>query len=128
MLLMLAVVLIGHAILDQLAIAWDDLHYGRPRTFQIDAYVGHEPGTEPSHFIVLNLHGHVEIIELAGGDPAHTRIYAGPQLYGPGADLIPVTIAFSDPAHTHHPDLVLVFQQTHIIFYNRHGTFQSNAP
>ncbi len=33
---------------------WDDLHYGRPRTFQIDAVVGQNdsPGN-PSHFIAV---------------------------------------------------------------------------
>src|SRR5260370_26495196 len=36
----------------------DDLRYGRPRTFQIDAYVGHNeaPGM-PSHVVAVNLHG-----------------------------------------------------------------------
>jgi hypothetical protein len=29
----------------------DDLHYGMPRTTQVDAYVGHEAGKTPSHFI-----------------------------------------------------------------------------
>ena len=48
---------------------WDDLHYGRPRTFQIDAMVGHNdsPGN-PSHFIALNLNGRLEVIEFPGGD------------------------------------------------------------
>src|SRR5579863_4317604 len=33
----------------------DDLRYGYPRTFQIDAYVGHnESAGTPSHFIALN--------------------------------------------------------------------------
>src|SRR5260370_15981753 len=41
------------------AIAWwnttmDDLHYGRPRTFQLDAVVGHNDSAQnPSHFIAL---------------------------------------------------------------------------
>ncbi len=33
---------------------WDDLHYGRPRTFQIDAAVGQNDSTaNPSHFIAV---------------------------------------------------------------------------
>ena len=57
-----------------LAVSWgsttlNDLHYGRPRTFQIDALVGHnEAGGTPSHFIALNLNGRIEVIEFPGGD------------------------------------------------------------
>jgi hypothetical protein len=33
-------------------ITWDDIHYGRPRTFQVDAIVGHnDSSSNPSHFI-----------------------------------------------------------------------------
>src|SRR6266487_834509 len=39
----------------------DDWQYGRPRTFQINANVGHGTGSTPtSHFIALNLNGHIE--------------------------------------------------------------------
>src|SRR5216683_1369665 len=35
---------------------WNDLHYGRPRTFQIDALVEHnDSSSNPSHFIALGL-------------------------------------------------------------------------
>jgi hypothetical protein len=70
----------------------DDVHYGYPRTSHLDAVVGH--GDSPSnrtHFIFINLHGHIQVIEIPGGDPAHTRIYTGPTLYGDGQDRIPVT-------------------------------------
>ncbi len=33
---------------------WDDIHYGRPRTFQIDAVVGqNDSASNPSHFIAV---------------------------------------------------------------------------
>lgn len=102
----------------------DDLHYGRPRTFQMDAFVGHEMGTVPSHFIALNLHGHIEIIELPGGDATHAKIYIGPQIYGPGADLVPVTLRFVDPSQSHHPDMLVLFQGDQIVFHNVEGGFQ----
>ena len=58
---------------------WDDLHYGRPRTFQIDAIVGHtDSSSNPSHFIALNLNGRIEVIEFPGGDASKARIYIGP--------------------------------------------------
>ena len=107
----------------------DDLHYGRPRTFQIDAYVGHNeaPGM-PSHFIALNLHGRIEIIELPGGDATHARIYLGPQLYGPSADLVPVTLSFQDVNGDHLPDMIVHFQDTQVVFMNEAGGFRPARP
>jgi len=97
----------------------DDLHYGRPRTFQIDAFVGHnESAGIPSHFVALNLHGRLEVIELPGGDPTRAGIYLGPQLYGPNADLVPVTLSFKDVNGDHRLDLILHFQGTQVVFLN----------
>ena len=57
----------------------DDIHYGRPRTFQIDQFVGHnESSGIPSHFLAINLRGHLEIMEFPGGDASHARIFLGP--------------------------------------------------
>jgi hypothetical protein len=128
MILMLLIVVAGSLLLGWVQTTWDDLHYGRPRTFQTDAFVGHESGTIPSHFIALNLHGQVEIIELPGGDAAHARMYVGPHIYGPGADLVPVTLRFVDPAHTHHPEMLILFQNTQVIFLNVQGTFRPATP
>ena len=107
----------------------DDLHYGRPRMFQIDAYVGHgeSPGN-PSHFIALNLHGRIEIIEFPGGDATHARIYLGPQLYGPGADLTPVTLSFQDVNGDHLSDMIVHFQGTQVVFINEAGGFRPARP
>ena len=122
---LLAVVI---AVSNWVSTTLDDLHYGRPRTFQIDAYVGHNeaPGM-PSHFIALNLHGRLEVIELPGGDPTHARIYLGPQLYGPNADLVPVTLSFKDVNGDHRPEMILHFQGTQVIFLNNGSGFQSAA-
>ncbi len=125
MLVALAAVLLGQLVVGWMTVARDDWHYGRPRTFQCDAVVGHaDSPAQPSHFIALNLRGHIEVIELPGGDPSRTRIYQGPQIYGPGADLVPVTLQFSDPGHTHHPDMFVLFQGTQVVFHNRDGTFR----
>src|SRR5690349_12145390 len=73
MLVALAAVLLGQLVVGWMTTTWDDWHYGRPRTFQCDAVVGHSDSpAQPSHFIALNLHGHIEVIELPGGDPSHT--------------------------------------------------------
>jgi hypothetical protein len=116
------------------AVTWvqitlDDLHYGYPRTFQTDAWVGHNEQTgTPSHFVALNLHSHIEVIEIAGGDPAHTRMYSGPQLYGEGSDLAPVILRFLDVNGDHKPDMIVSFQDTHLIYINDQGSFRPMLP
>ena len=107
----------------------NDLRYGRPRTFQIDAYVGHNeaPGM-PSHFLAVNLHGRIEIIELPGGDASHARIYISPQLYGSDADLIPVTLSFIDVNSDQKPDMFINFQGTRVVFINDQGEFRPLRP
>lgn len=108
---------------------WDDIHYGRPRTFQVDAVVGHNDSpTSPSHFIAINLNGRIEVIEFPGGDASKARIYIGPQLYGPGEDLIPVTLSFVDVNGNHVPDMLIHFQSSHIIYINDQGSFRPAHP
>lgn len=97
----------------------DDLHYGRPRTSQLDVVVGHnDSAANPTHLIFLNLSRHVEIIELPGGDPSHAHIYTGPVLFGDGQDLTPVTGEVRDVNGDGKPDLVLHIQDQQIIFLN----------
>lgn len=116
------------------ALSWgsttlDDIHYGRPRTFQIDAFVGHnESAGMPSHFIAINLNGRIEIIEFPGGDGSKARIYLGPQLYGTGADLIPVTLSFVDVNGDHQRDMIIHFQSSRIVFINDQGGFRPLRP
>ena len=57
MMVALAAVLLGQLLLGWFSITWDDIHYGTPRTYQTDAFVGHEAAQTASHFIALNLHG-----------------------------------------------------------------------
>lgn len=102
------------------------IHYGYPRTFQMDAVVGHDDSTRnPSHFIATNLHGHIEIIEFPGGDGSQTRTYSGPQLFGPDADTAPVTLKFADVNGDHRPDMLIFFQSSWIVFINDPGGFRS---
>ena len=74
-----------------------DAAYGFPRTYQVDAVVGHDDSANhPTHFIFLNLKGRVVIIELPGGNVAHARIYNGPAIIGANPDQTPVTAEFQD--------------------------------
>ena len=129
MLAMLALIALLSMVTNWFATSLNDLRYGRPRTFQIDAYVGHSesPGM-PSHFLAINLHGRIEIIELPGGDASHARIYIGPQLYGSDADLIPVTLSFIDVNGDHKPDMIINFQGTQVVFINDQGGFRPLHP
>lgn len=103
----------------------DDLHYGRPRTFQMDAVVGHNDSrSNPTHFIFLNLHRHIEIIEIPGGDAAHTRLFTGPILFGDGQDLTPVTGEIKDVNGDKKPDLIVHIQNQQMIFLNDGTTFR----
>jgi hypothetical protein len=109
----------------------DDIHYGRPRTYQIDAVVGHgDSAANPTHFIFLNLHRHVEIIEIDGGNPAHTHIYVGPVLFGDGQDLTPITGEIRDVNGDGKPDLIVHIQDQEIVYLNNGTIFvpQSTNP
>jgi len=107
------------------SVTMDDIHYGRPRTSQMDYYVGHnESAGNPSHFIALNLHSHIEVIEFPGGDASHARIFMGPQLFTPNSDLVVVTLHFVDVNGDDKPDMVVNFQGTQVVFINDQGTFR----
>ena len=99
----------------------DDIHYGRPRTTNVDRFVGHEVGKTPSHFTALNLNGQVYIIEIPGGQADHSHLLVGPHLYGPGADLAPVTLSFV--GDTHHPDLLIHINTMEVRFRNTGTTY-----
>lgn len=113
----------------QMVLAWgttayNDLRFGRPRTFQIDAVVGHNDSTAtPSHFVAFNLRGHIQILELPGGDASHARMIVGPTLSGDGADLVPVTLQFVDRQGNHHPDMLIHSGAIELWLKNQNGTF-----
>jgi hypothetical protein len=103
--------------------------YGYPRTYQIDAVVGHQDSvSSPSHFLALNFHGQIQVIEFPGGDATHARIFFGPQLLGPDSDLGPVTLRFVDLNGDGKPDMVIEVQGNQIVFLNDHGSFRPLRP
>ena len=107
----------------------NDMQYGRPRTFQLDAVVGHDDSpSNPTHFIFINLNRHVTIIELPGGDAAHARIYQGPILFGDGQDLTPVTGEIRDVNGDGRPDLIVHIQDEQIVFLNTGTEFLQQQP
>ena len=123
------VMVMGWVVFTAVASWWqttqDDWHYGRPRTFQTNAIVGHNDSlTNPSHFIALNLNRHVEIIEFPGGDGTKARIFIGPTLIGDGQDLAPVTLTFKDVNADGKLDMIINIQDSHFVFINDNGTFR----
>ncbi len=101
----------------------DTIHYGYPRTSHLDAQVGHkDDANHPTHFIFLNLHCNIQIIEIQGGDPARTRIFNGPTLYGPGCDTVPVWGEIKTEQGKRN--LIVHIQDQQIEFVNDGQTFQ----
>jgi len=122
------IMIIGWLTFSALSSWWqvtqDDWHYGRPRTYQTDAVVGHnDSSTSPSHFIAMNLNRHVVVIEIPGGDSSKSKIYNGPMLIGPGQDLTPVTLTFKDVNGDGKLDMNVNVKDTHFVFLNSNGTF-----
>ncbi len=126
MVLAVMVVAVGQLLVGWIGNTWNEWHYGYPRIYQVDAVVGQgDSAARPSHFLALNLKGQIEIIELPGGDASHAKIYLGPRLYGPNADLVPVTLQFVDSRHNHQPDMVVMFQGQQAVFRNAQGSFHT---
>lgn len=119
----LFVMIVGWLLLSALGSWWqtqqEDWHYGRPRTYQIDAVVGHgDSPAHPSHFIAMNLNRHILVIEIAADDPTKSVIYLGPTLLGNGQELVPVTVSFEVGSKPGKPDMYLHIADQTIVFLN----------
>lgn len=120
--LVLIVVLLNLILTPLLAwgrIKLDDLRYGRPRTMQTTAFVGHnETNGQPSHFVAMNLERRVVILQLPGGDASKTRTITGPYLFGAGEDLTPVLLRFEDANGDKRLDMLVNVKQEEMIYIN----------
>jgi hypothetical protein len=129
MLLMAALFLMMNSLSSWWQIHQEDVTYGRPRTYQVNAVVGHNDSpSNPSHFIFLNLNRHVVIIEMPGGDTAHARIYSGPTLFGNGQDLTPVTGEFKDVNGDGKLDMIVHIQDQVLVYINNGTQFVPQQP
>jgi hypothetical protein len=120
----------GWVILSYLNAWWqvkqDDWQFGRPRTYQIDAIVGHlDSAANPSHFVVMNLRGHIVVLEFPGGDITKVQVYPGPLVDGRENDLTPVTIAFKDVNGDGKPDMIVSTPMTRFVLINDKDTFRA---
>lgn len=102
---------------------YNDLLYGNPRIFQTDYVVGHnkDSQTRPSHFMALNLHGQVIIVELPAGDPTKSIDYVGPSLVAVGDEKIPITLSFGPVNNDKKVDMIVHIQDK-VIYFCNNGT------
>lgn len=116
------------------AVSWmqekqHDVTYGRPRTYQIDAVVGHnDSSTTPSHFIAINLNRHIEVIEIPGQDTSKMKVYNITTLFGDGEDLTPVTLSFRDVNGDGKVDMLIHIEQQTLVLINDNNTFRPAKP
>jgi hypothetical protein len=129
MLLMLLLVFGVNAFTSWLHFEQNNLTYGTPRTYQFNAVVGHNDSpNNPTHFMIINLNRHIEIVEFPGGDTTHARIYTGPVLLGDGENLTPVTATVKDVNGDGKPDLILHIQDQVVVFINTGTEFRPLQP
>ncbi len=110
-------------------VAWgqvrlDDLRYGRPRTFHLEAPL---PGGM-THFVAMNLDRQIVVLEISGSDLATIRTHSGPYLFGTGEDLTPVHMRMEDVNHDHAADLVLQVKNEEVVYLNRGSEFSLMTP
>jgi hypothetical protein len=122
---MLAIYVLVSAIVSWGSVRIDDMRYGRPRTTQLSAVVGHEGDTgQATHFIAMNLNRQVVVLELPGGDASQVRSLPGPYLFGAGEDLTPVAMSLQDVDGDGQADLLLDVRSERIVYLNKDGSFR----
>lgn len=106
----------------------DQFQYGFPRTYQVDANVGHGTKQYPdTHFIALNNRGYVEVIEIPEGVPDRSH---PPQMYlvarpdNATADQAPATLTFEDVLGNGKMDMIVHCNGNEVILYNDGSTFK----
>ncbi len=119
----------GVQVVDWGTNALNTLRYGSPRIFQIDAVVGNgDNASHPSHFLAINLHGQVSIIEFPAGNAAKALVLASTTISGPNANQIVPTLQFIDLAHNGQPDLLVNIGGVESLLVNDQGNFQVPTP
>ena len=109
----------GHAL-------YNDWAYGTTtRTSHLEAVVGdHDSVTSPTHFIALNLHGTIDVIELPGGDVTHAKVFPGPRLLWTNANEAVVTLEAKDVNGDNKPDIIVHVQgDTDLLFRQTNANF-----
>jgi hypothetical protein len=129
MIALLALYVVVSTVVQWAQVKMDDFQYGRPRTSQMDAYVGHsEAEGTPSHFVAMNLNRRVTILQLPGGDSTKATAIVGPYLFGQGEDLTPVQMNVQDVNADGKPDLVVSVKSEQLLYLNDGASFRMATP
>jgi hypothetical protein len=103
----------------------DDLKYGRPRTSQLTANVGHgEANGALTHFVAMNLNRQVTVIEFPGGDVTKPRVIVGPYLFGRAEDLTVVKLRVEDVNGDDKKDLLVQVKEERLVYINDGAAFR----
>src|SRR6266851_4483614 len=105
----LIVMIVGWWLLSWVANWWqgvqDNIKYGNPRTFPADQYVGlGDSPDHPDHFIALNLHGVIEVIQLNPQDRTEDAVYV---LASVGDSNVPASLSFRETTGSGHTDVIV---------------------
>jgi hypothetical protein len=129
-----ALALLALYLLLSTAITWgrikiDDVRYGRPRTFQLEAFVGHhEEQGLPTRMIAMNMNRQIVVMVIPGGDASKVHTLKGPYLFGHGEDLTPATLRLDDVNADDNVDLLLQVKDEEIVYINRNSSFELMSP
>ena len=105
---------------------YNDWAYGATtRTSHLEAVVGdHDSATSPTHFVAMNLHGTIDVIEMPGGDVTHAKVFPGPHLLWSDADKAVVTLEVKDVNGDNKPDIIVHVQgDTDLLFRQTNANF-----
>lgn len=103
----------------------DDLKYGRPRTSQLAANVGHgEANGALTHLVAMNLNRQVTVIEFPGGDVTKPRVIVGPYLFGRAEDLTVVKLRVEDVNGDDKKDLLVQVKDERLVYINDGAAFR----
>lgn len=103
----------------------DDLKYGRPRTSQLSANVGHgEANGALTHFVAMNLNRQVTVVEFPGGDVSKPRVIVGPYLFGRAEDLTVVKLRVEDVNGDDKKDLLVQVKDERLVYINDGAAFR----
>ena len=97
-------------------------------TTHVEAFVGHESSGLPSHFLAINLHGQITVVEFPGSDPGRAMTIPGPYLFGKGEDKVPVQLEISDLNGDGKPDLVISAKGAQTVYLNDGTSFRAMKP
>jgi hypothetical protein len=83
----------------------ENITYGNPRTFQADEYTGlGDTPDHPDHFIALNLHGVIEVVQINPQDRNKDAVYV---LANVGNESTPASLSFRDTTGSGHIDIIV---------------------